>query len=193
MPKVLTKNELIESAAEELKLPDKTTKAVFNHLVGKIIESLAVYGEITLSGFGSPITVKQKQKHQELDKEQKLSTIPKTPKPAIEQRKLQRRNFILDIEVMDRIKDIVLGDLGDITTEGLMLVTDDPVVENELFKMKIRLPDETDEKLEFFFDALSVRCQKTIHEKIYITGFKIQDLDDENKQKIEYFINEYAV
>lgn len=199
MSKNLTKNELIASLAGELEISKTIANAALDHLVNKIVENLAVYGEVILLGFGAPITVRQKTKSgdtQTFDTNLPDHLIPevqKSPKPGKEQRKLQRRNFILDIEVFDRTTQKTIGDLGDITIEGMMLVSDEPVEENKTFKLGIRLPKEAEEQLEIEFTALSVRCQKTIHETIYITGFKIEALDEKNRRQINHFINEYAV
>ncbi len=179
--------------AKELELPDNTVKAAINNMVSKVVEYLTAYGEVSITGFGAPITVKQKPKSAQVQPGQKLTTIIESAKPSIEQRRLERRNFILNIEVFDRNSDKLLGELGDITSEGIMIVSDDPIAENEKFELVIRLPEEADEQLEIVFDAQSIRCQKTIHEAIYITGFRIKSLDDENKRKIGYFIEEYAV
>lgn len=189
----LSKNDLVKMMAKELELPDTTVKATINSMVSKIVEYLTAYGEVSITGFGAPITVKQKSKSVEVQPGTKLTTIVESSKPDFEQRKLKRRNFILNIEVFDRNSDKLMGDLGDITSEGIMVVSEDPIAENKTFELIIRLPEEAEEQLEIVFDAQSIRCQKTIHKAIYITGFLVKSLDEENKRKIEYFIEEYAV
>jgi nucleoid DNA-binding protein len=200
MSKNLTKNDLIVSLAAELRVSKSVANAALDHLVDKIVENLAVYGEVILTGFGAPITVRQKAKggDGQVDEmsnqlENQIPGLPLKSQPGIEQRKLQRRNFILDIEVFDRSTQKTIGDLGDVTIEGMMLVSDEPVAENKSFELGIRLPEEAEVQLEIEFTALSIRCQKTIHENIYITGFKIESLDEKNRRQIEYFIDEYAV
>ncbi len=193
MSNILSKNDLVELMARELELPDDSVKEAINKMVNKIVEHLTAYGEVSITGFGAPITVKQKSKSASVKTDQKLTTIIESSKPGIEQRKLKRRNFILNIEVQEENSGKILGDLGDITTEGIMLVSDDPILEDKLFSLKIQLPEEADEQLEIGFEAQSIRCQKTIHEAIFITGFKITTLDEENRKKIEYFIEEYAI
>lgn len=118
-----------------------------------------------------------------------------------EQRKLERKNFIYDIEVVDRGKPIdeetgehpVLGDLADITTEGVMLVTDEPVAEGVAFQLRVVLPEEMEGLNAIEFEAESIRCNETIHEAIFLTGFKITKLDEQNRSIISGFITEFAV
>ena len=119
---------------------------------------------------------------------------------ASEKRKLKRRNFIIDMMVIDRndfregTEDFPeIGDLADITVEGILLVSDEPIVEDKLYEMKVILPKEVEEGRYIDFDARAVRCKETIHENIYMTGFKIESLDDANKQRIRKLIDRYAV
>ncbi|MBU2646049.1 PilZ domain-containing protein [bacterium] len=117
-----------------------------------------------------------------------------------ERRKLDRKNFIYDIEVLDRNQSnegedgfFVLGDLADITVEGVMLVSDEPIAEKTLFQLRVVLPEEIEATSEIDFDAESIICKKTIHESIYTTGFRITNLDDSNRSIISRLISEYAV
>ncbi len=117
-----------------------------------------------------------------------------------EQRKLERKNFIYDIEVIDRGKPVdetgehpVLGDLADITTGGVMLVTDEPVEEEASFQLRVVLPEDIEGLKVIDFEAESIRCDETIHETIFTTGFKITKLDENNRSVITRLISEYAV
>ncbi len=117
-----------------------------------------------------------------------------------EKRKLERKNFIYDIEVLDRGKPVdetgdfpVIGDMADITVEGVMLVTDDPVEESAEFHMRVPLPEEINGKNEIDFVAESICCNKTIHETIFTTGFRITKVDESNRSVILRFIEEFAV
>lgn len=122
-------------------------------------------------------------------------------KPENEKRKLQRRNFLLDMEVVDvngigedGNKGIVLGDLADITIEGLMLISETPVDNNATYQLRVNLPEDvvgTENVIDF--EAKSFTCRKTIHENIYTTGFKMTKLDEENKKRIRAVISEYAI
>ncbi len=201
MPKNLSKEEIISLLAENLELPQATANEAFDHLVGRIKEYLATHKEITVSGFGSPITIRQKGSTDQNgphnpDQIKKDSAFPdhiNRTRSGFEQRKLKRRNFILDIEIVDRATGMIIGDMGDITAEGIMVVSDEPIAEQKSFSFEVRLPDEADEVLAILFEAQSIRCQETIHENIYVTGFKITSLDEENRNKIEFLIREYAV
>jgi hypothetical protein len=117
-----------------------------------------------------------------------------------EKRKLKRHNFVFDIEVNDRSRpvdpatnDHVIGDLADITVEGVMVVSEAPIAEDTPFQLRINLPEPVQGRRYIDFDARSIRCNKTIHESIYTTGFRITQLDDANRPIIATLIDEYAV
>jgi hypothetical protein len=117
-----------------------------------------------------------------------------------EKRKLERKNFIRDIEIFDRNgfaaengERPVLGDLADITVEGVMLISDEPIAEKTAFQMKLVLPEEIEGKESIEFEAESIRCNKTIHESIYTTGFLITKLDEDSHAIISKLISEFAV
>ncbi len=203
MPKNLTRKELIETLSSSLDLSESVAESGINQIVKLIIERLTAYKEITLTGFSAPINIKQNPKKSPVQQDsnnlesvepgKKLSTMLKKSTPGHEKRKLKRRNFILNIEIFDNATGEIIGDLGDITTEGIMIVSDDPIQEDKMFSILIRLPEDADEKLEIAFEAKSIRCSETIHESIFITGFKIESIDEKNSQNVDYLINEYAV
>jgi len=117
-----------------------------------------------------------------------------------DKRKLERKNFIRDIEIIDQKGPVdeegklsALGDLADITVEGIMLVSDEPIAEQTAFQMKMILPEEIEGKESIEFEAESIRCDQTIHDSIYTTGFKITKLDENNHAIIRKLISEFAV
>ncbi len=200
----LTKAELIQKLSTRINIPEVKAKEALDIIVQRIIESLTIDNEVILSGFGGPITIKRKAQFSDkasngtgqidsVREEEKLSSTIKKSQPVLEQRKLERRNFILDLEIIDRDTDQVVGDLGDITTEGIMLVSDQPVEEDKLFHFKITLPAEAGECLDIVFDAKSIHCRKTVHESIFTTGFTIENLDQNNLKNITHIIEKYAV
>lgn len=201
MPKNLNKEELIETLMNELFLSKTLATSVLNLLGEKIFETITAYDQVALTGFGSPVTIKRKQKtdaklsplEEMMASGQKLSKVLEESKPGFEQRKLQRRNFILDFAVQNQKTGEIIGDLGDITTEGLMLVSEEEIEADKTFQLRISMPEEAEEELDIVFKARSIRCQETIHESIFTTGFSLVDLDEETREKIEYLIREFAV
>jgi len=138
--------------------------------------------------------------NEEFNEGKEMFSQPSKSRSASEQRKLKRRNFVIDMRIIDRndfkedTEDLPeIGDLADITVEGIMLVSDQPIVEDKLYEMKVILPVEVAEERYIDFNARAIRCKETIHENIFMTGFKIESLDDSNKQRIRNLIDRYAV
>ena len=74
-----------------------------------------------------------------------------------------------------------------------MIISDGVILQDKLFPIKIDLPEEAGETLQIVFNAQSIRCVETVHENIYITGLKIQELDANNATNIDYLIKTFAV
>ena len=136
------------------------------------------------------MTIPEKEKPK-ITAENEISSRASQHRPASEKRKLKRRNFIIDMRIIDRndfredTEDLPeIGDLADITVEGILLVSDVPIVEDKLYEMKVILPEEVEQNRYIDFDARAIRCKETIHENIYMTGLRIESLDDTNKQRI---------
>jgi len=102
-----------------------------------------------------------------------------------EQRKHQRRHLIMYLKVYDVEANQLLGHLGDINPEGIMLVSEAPIETNKEFHLKMLLPREyTDQPFEF--KARSLWCRNDINPIFYDTGFEL--LDQRNKDFV--FIRE---
>ena len=54
-----------------------------------------------------------------------------------EKRKLNRRHLIYYLRVFDRDTSILIGHLVDITAEGIMLISEDPIETDNIFQLKM--------------------------------------------------------
>ena len=213
----LTKKDLTSIVAKEAELNLRQSRKFIDSLLRVIQTSLADNQPVKLRGFGTFSIELQKSRNGINPRTGERMTIPEEQKPkfkagkemtkevnrfrpASEKRKLKRRNFIIDMLIIDRndfregADDMPeIGDLADITVEGIMLVSDKPIEEDKLYELKVILPEEVAEGRYIDFDARAIRCSETIHENIYMTGFAIVSLDDINKQKIRHLIERYAV
>ncbi len=86
----------------------------------------------------------------------------------------------------------VVGHLIDISPKGLMLLSDEPVAVNEEYRLRMRLPQEVTDNNEVIFRAVSRWCRPDDNPDFYITGFQIQDLDDEAEKTISSLIEEFG-
>ena len=80
-----------------------------------------------------------------------------------ERRRLKRRHLIYYLKVFDGDTDRLIGHMQDITTEGIMLMSEDPKETNANSQLRIDLPNEIKGKKQLRFDARSIWSKKDIN------------------------------
>jgi len=86
----------------------------------------------------------------------------------------------------------VMGHLMDISADGLMLLSDGPIEVNEEYRLRMRLPKEVSGSDEIVFGAVSRWCRQDDNPDFYVTGFQIQDMDDETRESVAHLIEEFG-
>jgi c-di-GMP-binding flagellar brake protein YcgR len=114
------------------------------------------------------------------------------PKNKGEQRQVARRHLVFYLRIFDGMSSRVLGHLMDISPNGLMLLSDEPVAENEEYRLRMRLPKEVAEREEIVFEAVSRWCRQDENPDFYVVGFQIQDMDSETKKSVSQLIEEFG-
>jgi c-di-GMP-binding flagellar brake protein YcgR len=109
-----------------------------------------------------------------------------------DRRTLHRRHLIYYLKVFEKKTDTLLGHLVDITEEGLMIVSENCVEEDKVFKLKMLLPREIEDKEEIEFDARSMWCHKDVNPSLYGVGFKFEYVDTLSRQIIFELIHEFG-
>ena len=109
-----------------------------------------------------------------------------------ERRKLPRRHILFYSRVFDRQTGVFLGYLGDMHEEGMMLISENPLNVDQVFRLRIDLPDDAYSQPVLNFDARSVWCKKDIDPNFYNTGFQFLDVSDEARQIISQVIDDYG-
>lgn len=113
-------------------------------------------------------------------------------KKGTEQRQTTRRHLVFYLRIFDGMSSRVVGHLIDISPKGLMLLSDEPVAVNEEYRLRMRLPHEVTDSDEVIFRAVSRWCRPDDNPDFYVTGFQIQDLDDEAEKTISSLIEEFS-
>jgi c-di-GMP-binding flagellar brake protein YcgR len=110
-----------------------------------------------------------------------------------EKRKLQRRKLIYYLQVLNRQNDELLGRLVDITTEGLMLISDQPIPTPKVFPLKMLLPAQNKPSREIRCDAKAVWSKRDVNPDLYATGFQFVDVSPRDVQSIENLVQDYEL
>lgn len=103
----------------------------------------------------------------------------------IEKRNMERRHIMFYSRVFDRKTGKMLGYLGNITTKGMMIISEEPIPKLVEFKLRMDLPDDLYQKPVLFFKASSLWCEPDIDPNFYNTGFKLRDVPRSEQEIIE--------
>ncbi len=109
-----------------------------------------------------------------------------------DKRKLRRRNLIYYLEIYNTTTGQLFGRLVDITSEGIMIVCDEPKDLNRMYGLKMLLPDNELGKEDITFMAKSVWCKKDVNPQYYVTGFKLFNVVPEDRVIINRLIDRKA-
>ncbi len=84
--------------------------------------------------------------------------------------------------------------MANLTPEGLMLISREPIRLSSIFQMRIKVPPPADRMEQVCFGAESVWTAKAGDEGGYFwSGFSIIDISDETADFIERWIEDWTV
>ena len=110
-----------------------------------------------------------------------------------EQRKVPRRHLVFYLRVFDGMSTRVLGHLADISSQGIMLVCETAVQENEEFRLRMRLPREIAGRSEIVLDATCRWCRPDTNPEFFIAGFQVLGLEQEFEELIARLVEDFSV
>ena len=110
-----------------------------------------------------------------------------------EQRQVVRRHLVFYLRVFDGMSSRVVGHLLDISPNGLMILSDEPVAVNEEYRLRMHLPWEMSGSEEIIFGATSRWCRADENPDFFLTGFQIQDIESEAEKLIRHLIEEFGI
>jgi hypothetical protein len=109
-----------------------------------------------------------------------------------ERRKLDRKYLMVYSRVFDREDGRVLGYLSDMSPQGAMIISDDPVTENISILLRFDLPDpplfSTD---HLSLDARVAWCKPDIDPSFFNIGFEFGQLNEQDRAIVEEMIEAY--
>jgi len=107
-----------------------------------------------------------------------------------DQRRSPRIDATQSIQIFDLAHEAVLGNLVNISTGGLMLLTSEDVPMNHVFQleMTIRFSDDSERSIQFGAESLWAQETATLgHQWV---GFHIIDISEENQAVLDRMIEE---
>jgi hypothetical protein len=90
-----------------------------------------------------------------------------------ERRQLRRRHLIYYLRVIDTRTGRLLGHLVDVTTDGMMLMSPEPIPVGERFRLRMALPSDEEAQPETIeFEARSLWSRQDLNPDFHDTGFQ---------------------
>jgi hypothetical protein len=112
---------------------------------------------------------------------------------SIEQRSFSRHHLIYYLRVFDGQSSRVLGHIVDISPQGIMLITDEPIPVQGEYRLRMRFPGTGSVQEELIFDAVCCWCRQDENPEFYIAGFHIQDIPAEAESFFLGLIAEFGM
>ena len=101
-----------------------------------------------------------------------------------ERRVLKRRHLVVYLDVVDRMTGTVLGQLGDISVEGLLVISRTAIPADKTWSLRVALPDLRGYRGEYL-DVDGLLLEQCGHQsRACLYGFSFVDLDDAGREKI---------
>jgi hypothetical protein len=110
----------------------------------------------------------------------------------MDNRKLKRRHLIYYLRVYDATTDQLIGHLVDITTEGMMLISEQTIPVEKDFKFRMVLPDEIMSKPDILIEARSIWCKKDVNPDFFATGLTILKINQDDLIVVDSLIRKYG-
>jgi hypothetical protein len=112
--------------------------------------------------------------------------------PLYEKRKLKRRHLIYYLRVFNNLNGELVGHMVDITEEGVMLISEQPIDIGTEIEMRMQLPFEILERNELTFSATCQWCKKDVNPDFYASGYSFTGLPMNDVVIIESLIQRYG-
>lgn len=107
-------------------------------------------------------------------------------------RKLERKELNQSIVILDTINGGAFGELVNITTEGLMLMTDREIETQAIFQLSLQLPEPIKGNDQIIVGADCLWCRRAENFYRYWAGFQIIDASELAMAQLEVLIDLYA-
>ena len=110
-----------------------------------------------------------------------------------DQRTVRRRHLIFYMRVFNYQTQQILGYVADISWDGLMLVSEEPIALQQTYQLAMRLPSSlSDTPEDWVIEATSKWSRNDVNPMFYDTGFHIAKADKAHIMQVESLIRTYG-
>lgn len=104
----------------------------------------------------------------------------------MERRRKPRREAEDFLRVFDRITDQLIGGLANLTHDGAMFVSQQPIDISSVLNCRVQLPDEVLGRDQLIFDAECVWCKKDTGSGRYESGYRLTNVTAQDRDILTY-------
>lgn len=108
-------------------------------------------------------------------------------------RRFRRRALLYELKVTDKNTGEALGRVANITTDGLMLVHADRILNNSIFTLQIELPEKIFGRDHIVCDAKCKWCKPAENTELFEAGFQLLEMGEIDIQTIVALITKYRI
>ncbi len=108
-----------------------------------------------------------------------------------DKRKTPRKKAPEKVTVYDRATDNAVGQVVNMSTGGLLLLSDSPIPVDNVYQFRIMLPDFIDGTDSLNFGVESLWGSPAMDENYYWTGFQIIDISESDSRILEILIKDW--
>lgn len=107
-------------------------------------------------------------------------------------RKHKRAHLFDYLEVLDRGTGLHIGHLADISPQGIMLVSKNPIPLKRDFSFRLQLPETVTDRKEINFRAFCLWCKEDFNPDFYVSGFHINEIEEYEMEIIKNLIKSHG-
>jgi len=113
--------------------------------------------------------------------------------PAALKRRSLRQAPSVPLRVFNRQDGSRLGPIDNLSGDGLMLSSANPLLPGEVYPMAMVLPVKIKGSKSVAFDGRCIWCEYSEDRSSYVAGFSFDGLDRNNDEILQVLIRSYAV
>ena len=107
-------------------------------------------------------------------------------------RKHKRAHLIVYLEILDLNSGLRIGHLADISPQGIMVVSQEPIPPDRDFSFQLLLPETHTDRKGIVFTARCLWCKKDVNPDFYVSGYQIKEISPLEAKTITTLINAYG-
>ena len=111
------------------------------------------------------------------------------------ERRINPRRYLKSyLQVLDRNTENIVGHLVNISQDGAMMISENPISEDTSLRLRLVMPEKFEGNDSIDIRSYSVWCQRDrFNPELYATGFKIERIHQTDETFIERFIEKFCL